>query len=137
MTRDLNLKKGIYLFIVLFLIQCNLTYAVKSCLKKLKSEAKKNWSLSPDKEYYKAGKLAYELDSAYKPCVIGLTSKQVEKIFGKPTKTNNKPNQYIYLITPPMREGHLYCSEVYFTFNSKSIVVRTDIIHSQGGSTDN
>ena len=111
--------------------------ASNPCLKKLKSEAKKNWSLSSDKEYYKAGRFAYELDSAYKPCVIGLTLKQVEKIFGKPTKTNNTPKQYVYLITPPIREGHLYCSEIYFTYNSKLVVVRIDIIHSQGGSTDN
>lgn len=119
------------IFFLLVLIDHSVR-ASSPCLKKLKSEAKKNWSLSPGREYYKAGGFVNEFDSTYKECVIGLSLKQVEKIFGKPTKIKEKPMQYVFLITPPMGEGHLYCSELYFTFNSKLIVVRTDIIHSQG-----
>lgn len=128
------MKRKFPFYFLLIVLATNDVWACNPCMKKLKSEAKKNWKYDPDKKYYMSGKFVYGFDSTYKSCLVGLSLKQVKKMFGEPTQDLDKSNRVGYRISPPISPN--YHADLYFVFDKELKLKSTGIIHSQGISID-
>ena len=144
------MKKNISIvfYITLLIFSCSFKLSASSpfkCFcKPLQSTVKKNWKLSNDSTYYisKINDLN-NIDSIYHDCLIKLTQRQVIKLFGKPTGTEQgripAPYTLQYKITPPCPSSNPFCGGgiLYFNFDSAHKFKRAYIIWQAENRTIN
>ena len=122
-------KYVIVITISILLISCSSQHKVYKnlCRGILQNDIAENWKYNVDSLYYKSnGAFLYRIDTDYRRCLTNITSEQIIKLFGSPSK--KRIRSYEYFLNP---ESTIELTSLLIFLNDSGIV-RNYLIITKG-----
>lgn len=123
------------LIVHLIITSCRTQSIHSDCGSRLKSDLNINWKFNADSSFHLFNEgLTLRMDTSYKQCLIGLTVKEIENLFGQPNDTSEF-NHFVlkYNLSPPCTNTYFSCGYLLFEFNNDRTVKRFGVLFRERG----